>query len=55
MNAVKKAYRINVALSLSNVNADFLQLILCMMVSHYIIANPLYGAALFLFANIGTR
>lgn len=40
MNAVKKAYRINVALSLSNVNADFLQLILCMMVSHYIIANP---------------
>ena len=54
MNAVKKAYRINVALSLSNVNADFLQLILCMMVSHYIIANPLYGAALFLFANIWT-
>ena len=46
MNAVKKAYRINVALSLSNVNADFLQLILCMMVSHYIIANPLYGACM---------
>lgn len=54
MNAVKKSYRINVALSLSNVNADFLQLILCMMVSHYIIGNPLYGGALFLFANIWT-
>ena len=52
MNAIKKSYRINVALSLSNVNADFLQLFLCMMVSHYIIDNPLYGAALFLFANI---
>lgn len=52
MNSHKKSYRINVALSLSNVNADFLQLILCMVVSHYIIDNPLYGAALFLFANI---
>lgn len=39
-------------LSLSNINADFLQLILCMLVSHYIIGNPLYGAALFLFASI---
>lgn len=52
MNSHKKSYRANVALSLSNVNADFLQLILCMVVSHYIINNPLYGAALFLFANI---
>lgn len=54
MNSHKKSYRANVALSLSNVNADFLQLILCMVVSHYIINNPLYGAALFLFANIWT-
>lgn len=54
MTAAKKSYRINVALSLSNVNADFLQLILCMLASHYIIGTPLYGAALFLFANIWT-
>lgn len=54
MTAVKKSYRVNVALSLSNVNADFLQLILCMMVGHYIIGAPLYGAALFLFANVWT-
>lgn len=52
MSGSKKSYRIQVALSLSNVNADFLQLILCMMVSHYMIGNPLYGGALFLFANI---
>ena len=52
MIANKNSHRINVALSLSNVNADFLQLILCMMVSHCIIGDPLYGAALFLIANI---
>lgn len=52
MSGSKKSYKIQVALSLSNVNADFLQLILCMMVSHYMIDNPLYGGALFLFANI---
>lgn len=52
MSSRKKSYKIQVALSLSNVNADFLQLILCMMVSHYLIGNPLYGGALFLFANI---
>ena len=48
----RNSYRIDVALSLSNVNADFLQLILCMMVSHCIIGDPLYGAALFLMSNI---
>lgn len=48
----RKSYRLRVILSLSNINTDFLQLILCMFVSHYLIGNPLYGAALFLFANI---
>lgn len=54
MNTHKKSYKIKIVLSLSNINADFLQLILCMMVSHYTIGSPLYGAALFLFANIWT-
>lgn len=48
----KKSYRLKVVLSLSNINTDFLQLILCMFVSHYILDNPLFGAALFLFTNI---
>lgn len=48
----KKSYRLKVILSLSNINADFLQLIMCMFVSHYILDNPLFGAALFLFCNI---
>ncbi len=52
MTNSKKLYKIKVILSLSNINADFLQLILCMFVSHYLIGNPLYGAALFLFNNI---
>lgn len=52
MNSHKKIYLIRMIVSLSNINADFLQLILCMLVSHYIIGNPLYGAALFLFSNI---
>ena len=50
----KHIYRIKLAFSLSNINADFLQLILCMFVSHYIMGNPLFGAALFLFTNIWT-
>lgn len=52
MKKHKKSYLIKLVVSLSNINADFLQLILCMLVSHYIIGNPLYGAALFLFASI---
>lgn len=52
MKAHRSKYKIKVILSLSNINADFLQLILCMFVSHYVLQNPLYGAALFLFANI---
>ena len=52
MAPARKSYRLRVILSLSNINADFLQLILCMFVSHYILDNPLFGAALFLFANI---
>lgn len=54
MSSRKKSYKIKVILSLSNINADFLQLILCMFVSHFILNNPFYGAALFLFANIWT-
>ena len=54
MNANRKLYKIRLVLSLSNVNADFMQLILCMLVSHSIIGNPLYGAALFLFSSIWT-
>lgn len=52
MSGKRKSHRIKVILSLSNINADFLQLILCMFVSHYIIDNPLFGASLFLFTNI---
>lgn len=52
MVAKRQTTRLRLALSLSNVNADFLQLILCMFVSHHILDNPFYGAALFLFANI---
>ncbi|MDL2320434.1 hypothetical protein LJC45_04805 [Alistipes sp. OttesenSCG-928-B03] len=50
----RKKYKIRIVFGLSNINADFLQLILCMLVGHYIIDNPLYGGALFLFTNIWT-
>lgn len=48
----RRIYKIKLAFSFSNINADFLQLILCMFVSHYIMGNPLFGAALFLFTNV---
>ncbi len=40
------------AFVLSNINADFLQLILAMAVSHYYLGTPIYGAALFMLASI---
>lgn len=49
-----RKYKFGLIFGLSNINADSLQLVLCMFVSHYMLGNPLYGAALFLFANIWT-
>lgn len=54
MGKNKQSHKIKIIFSLSNINADFLQLILTMLVSHYILGNPVYGGGLFLFANIWT-
>ena len=54
MNSKKNIAQLKVISRIANINGDFLQLILCMFVSHYILNNSLYGAALFLFASIWT-
>lgn len=44
--------RYRIIMGLSNINADFLQLILCMFVSHALIDKPWFGAVLFVFMHI---